>query len=170
MRRRMYFLLPDVKRAKQVFRELLLARIEERHIHVLANADTPLQDLPEATLLQKSDAVHGLLLGLIVGGATGTLAGIIVLSFPIASFASGLGVVLTMAVLGSMMGAWVSGMIATDVPNPQLKMFMRAVDRGKVLMIVDIPKGQLKEIGTMVKRHHPEADMRGVDPGIPAFP
>jgi len=166
----MYFLLPDVKRAKQVFRELLLARIEERHIHVLANADTPLQDLPEATLLQKSDAVHGLLLGLIVGGATGTLAGIIVLSFPIASFASGLGVVLTMAVLGSMMGAWVSGMIATDVPNPQLKMFMRAVDRGKVLMIVDIPKGQLKEIGTMVKRHHPEADMRGVDPGIPAFP
>jgi len=166
----MYFLLPDVKRAKQVFRELLLARIEERHIHVLANADTRLQDLPEATLLQKSDAVHGLLLGLIVGGATGTLAGIIVLSFPIASFASGLGVVLTMAVLGSMMGAWVSGMIATDVPNPQLKMFMRAVDRGKVLMIVDIPKGQLKEIGTMVKRHHPEADMRGVDPGIPAFP
>lgn len=170
MRRRMYFLLPDVKRAKQVFRELLLARIEERHIHVLANADTPLQDLPEATLLQKSDAVHGLLLGLIVGGATGTLAGIIVLNFPIASFASGLGVILTMAVLGSMMGAWVSGMIATDVPNPQLKMFMRAVDRGKVLMIVDIPKDQLKEIGTMVKRHHPEADMRGVDPGIPAFP
>ncbi len=170
MRRRMYFLLPDVKRAKQVFRELLLARIEERHIHVLANEDTPLEDLPEATLLQKSDAVHGLLLGLIVGGGTGTLAGVIVTNFPIASFAHGFGFVLTMAILGAMMGAWVSGMIASDVPNPQLKMFMRAVDRGKVLMIVDIPKDQLKDVSRMVKRHHPEADMRGIDPGIPVFP
>ena len=170
MRRRMYFLLPDVKRAKKVFRELLLARIEERHIHVLANDDTSIDDLPEATLLQKSDAVHGLLLGLIVGGGTGTLAGIIVTNFPIASFAHGLGFVLTMAILGAMMGAWVSGMIAADVPNPQLKMFMRAVDRGKILMIVDIPKTQLRDVSKMVKRHHPEADMRGVDPGIPVFP
>ena len=31
MRRRLYFLLPDVKRARQVVKELLVARIEECH-------------------------------------------------------------------------------------------------------------------------------------------
>lgn len=79
MRRRLYFLLPDVKSAHEMFRDLLLARVEERHIHFLAREGTALGDLPEATPLQKSDAIHGLGVGLIVGGATGAAAGVAVL-------------------------------------------------------------------------------------------
>lgn len=36
MRRRLYFLLPDLPSATQVVEDLLLARVEARHIHVLA--------------------------------------------------------------------------------------------------------------------------------------
>jgi hypothetical protein len=68
------------------------------------------------------------------------------------------------------MGVWVSGMIAVDVPNTKLRAFMGAVEKGKVLMIVDIPKDQVAEVSRMVKQHHPEADMRGLEPTIPAFP
>ncbi len=42
MRRRLYFLVPDVKRAREMFRDLLLARIEERHIHFLGREGTAL--------------------------------------------------------------------------------------------------------------------------------
>jgi hypothetical protein len=170
MRRRLYFLLPDVKTTKQVFRELLLARIEERHVHVLARDGTLLGDLPEATLLQKSDAIHGIELGLIIGGATGMVAGTLAVLFPPSGLIMGLGVILATGILGAIMGVWVSGMIAVDVPNTKLRAFMGAVEKGKVLMIVDIPKDQVAEVSRWVKQHHPEADMRGLEPTIPAFP
>ena len=42
MRRRLYFLLPDVSSARQVVDDLLLARIEARRIHVLGRRDMDL--------------------------------------------------------------------------------------------------------------------------------
>jgi len=76
MKRRLYFLLPDVNSTKIIHNELLLARIEERNMHVLARDDISLAGLPEASLLEKSDLIHGLQLGFIVGGFTGTVLAI----------------------------------------------------------------------------------------------
>ena len=42
--RRIYFLVPDLKTASTVTDELLLARIEERHIHIVAPDGTELGD------------------------------------------------------------------------------------------------------------------------------
>jgi hypothetical protein len=170
MRRRLYFLLPDVATAKQVVNELLLARIEERHIHVLAKEGAEMEDLPEATLLQKSDFVHGVEQGLAVGGATGVVAGLLAVTFPPVGLVLGGGAVLATALAGAGMGAWISGMIATDVPNSRLKEFEDAVHAGQLLMMVDVPKEQVEDVSESVKKHHPEADMHGTEPTIPAFP
>ena len=170
MRRRMYFLLPDVATARQVVDELLLARIEERHIHVLAKDGTPMEDLPAANLLQKSDFVHGVEQGLAVGGATGVLAGLAEVTFPPAGLVLGGGAVLASALAGAGMGAWISGMIATDVPNSRLAEFEKAVEDGEILMMVDVLKEKVDEVTDSVKKHHPEADMHGTEPTIPAFP
>ena len=80
MRRRLYFLVPNVELATKVVDELLLGRIEERHIHVIAKRGTPLADLPEASLLQKSDFVPAVERAVAMGGATGTLAGLVALA------------------------------------------------------------------------------------------
>ena len=77
MRRRLYFLLPNVARARQVVDELLLARVDDHHIHVMARDGVDLGDLPRANLLQRSDFVHGIEIGLSVGGVTGILAGLV---------------------------------------------------------------------------------------------
>jgi hypothetical protein len=37
-------------------------------------------------------------------------------------------------------------------------------------MLVDVPKLRVEEIEDLVKRHHPEADVKGAEPTIPAFP
>ena len=48
--RRLYFLLPDVATARTVVDELLLARIEERHIHVIAKEGVALEDAPKGVV------------------------------------------------------------------------------------------------------------------------
>ncbi len=42
--RRLYFLVPTVDRATQIVDELLLARIEERHIHIAAKDHHALEE------------------------------------------------------------------------------------------------------------------------------
>ena len=80
MRRRLYFVLPDVGSAQAIHRELLLAKIEERHMHVMARPDIDLTDLPEASLVQRSDLVHGAQLGAIIGAFAGVLLGSLAVS------------------------------------------------------------------------------------------
>lgn len=67
MRRRLYFIMPDLASARKMMDDLLLARIEERHIHFLARRGTPMDGLHEANHLQKSDLVHGVQVGLALG-------------------------------------------------------------------------------------------------------
>ncbi|HHZ87809.1 MAG TPA: ammonium transporter [Chromatiaceae bacterium] len=170
MNRRLYFLLPDVETSRQVVDELLLARIEERHIHALAKDGTQMEDLPEAGLLEKSDFVHGIEQGLAVGGVTGMLAGLVAITFPPAGLILGGGAVLATTFAGAGVGAWVSGMVATDIPNSRLTEFESQVKAGDILMMVDVPKDRVDDISSLVKKHHPEADMHGTEPTIPAFP
>jgi hypothetical protein len=168
--RRIYFLIPDLETANKVTDELLLARIDERHIHVIAREGTQLGDLPKASLLQTSDVIPAVERGLAVGGVTGILAGVAAVSFPPAGLVLGGGAILATAIAGSGIGAWLSSMIGVDVVNSQIKQFEGAVEKGEVLFLVDVPKERVDEIETMVKMHHPDADVEGTEPHIPAFP
>ena len=82
MRRRLYFLLPDLGSAIQTANDLLLARVEDRHMHFLAKRGTSLGRLHEASYLQKSDAVHGAQLGFVLGGVGGFLIGVYIYLTP----------------------------------------------------------------------------------------
>ncbi len=168
--RRLYFLVPDLDSAKKIVDELLLARVEERHIHVIAKEGTPLENLPEASFLQKTDFVPALERGLAVGGATGVLAGLVAMTFPPAGLVLGGGALLSVALAGAGFGAWLSSMIGASVPNSRLKQFEDAIEQGEILFLVDVPKSRVEEIDEMVKRHHPEAEIEGTEPTIPPFP
>lgn len=171
MRNRMYFVLPDIKHSRKIFKDLLFSRIEAGYIHVLAKAGTDLGDLPEATTLQRSDVVHGAGVGLVVGGISGAVVGGLILLYPPTGFSVGLGVVLAMSLLGAVMGVWVSGMIGTSTPNTHLRGFDGDIENGKVLMIVDVPKNRTEEITRHITKRHPRAEMRGIDPTHPVpFP
>lgn len=168
MRKRLYFLLPDIKRTKSVYRELLLAGVEERHIHVHAKEGTPLGELPETTVLQKSDVLHGASLGLLAGALTGIIAGVVVWMFPPSGLAMGLGVVIALAALGAVMGIWVAGMIGASTPSTHLEAFEDEINRGKVLLMVDVPSDRAREITRLVRQHHPEAEVRETDSTVPS--
>ncbi|MBE0593890.1 MAG: DUF1269 domain-containing protein [Gemmatimonadales bacterium] len=168
--RRVYFLLPDVKSAKAIVDELLLKRVEWRHIHVLASSTVPLEGLPEAHLAQRSDLLPALARGTAAGGVTGMLAGLVAMAFPPAGLTIAGGAVVAMTLAGAGFGAWMSTMVGVDLPNTRIEKYEAAIGKGELLMMVDVPRERVEEIEQLVRSHHPEADIGGADPTIPAFP
>ena len=170
MRRRLYFMVPDAGSARQIHNELLLARIEDDHIHVIAKDGVSLVGLHEASILQKSDFVHGAETGLAVGGGIGIIAGLVAIFFPPAGVDLQLVTILLTALIGAAFGAWASSMVASSIPNSRLRAFESAITAGHILMMVDVPAGRVSEIRELVAAHHPEAMGSGIEPTIPAFP
>jgi len=170
MRRRLYFVMPDVASAQQTMNDLLLARVEERHIHCLARRGTPMDGLHEANLLQKTDLVPGAERGLLIGWAGGILLGIVLVLMPPEGLKLQLVTVLLTGLAGGLFGAWVSSLTGAGVPNSRLLVFAKDIEEGKILMMVDVPARRVEEIRALVERRHPEAAAGGVEPTIPAFP
>lgn len=166
--RRLYFLLPDLDTTKKIVDELLLARIEDRHIHIVAKEGTPMEELPERSF--QSDVGPAIEQGLALGGATGVLAGLVAITFPPAGMVLGGGAVLALTIMGAGMGAFYSAMLGLDREDRRIQKFDDAIAQGEFLMLVDVPKKRVHEIEALIKSHHPDADIEGVEPTIPAFP
>ncbi|MES2049563.1 MAG: DUF1269 domain-containing protein, partial [Pseudomonadota bacterium] len=64
MKRRLYYMLPDIPSARSMLDELLLARVDERNLHFCAKEGTLPTDMPEANFLQKTDLIHGVEIGI----------------------------------------------------------------------------------------------------------
>lgn len=170
MRRRLYFLLPDVESARRTANDLLLARIEDRHMQFLARRGTDLGALHEASFFSKSDLIHGAGLGFGLGGVGGLILGALIVAYPPEGTHPQLVAVLIAGVLGAIFGAWTASMAAAAVPNSRLKQFHEEIARGKVLLILDVPYSRVAEIGELVIGRHPEAVSGGLDAHFPAFP
>jgi hypothetical protein len=161
MRRRLYFVLPDVESAKRTADDLLLARVEDRYMRFLASRGTELGPLHEAGYLDKTDLVHGAAVGLALGGVIGALAGALVVAYPPEGMSPKLVAVLIGMLAGAPLGAWMASMAAAAVPNSRLKQFHADIDAGRVLMMVDVPFRRVAEITELVVSRHPEAVPRG---------
>jgi len=170
--RRLYFMIPNIDSAKTIVDELLLARVEQRHIHIAAADHHALLEanLPEANLLQESDFIPAVERGVAIGGATGIIAGIAAVALPGVGLVLGGGAILGIGLAGAGVGAWISGMIGISVPSSRLQEYEKAIAEGSLLMMVDVPKAQVEDITALVKTHHPEARIEGTEPIIPAFP
>lgn len=168
MRKRLYYLLPDIPSTREIVDELLLARIGESQIHVLARNNRDTEGLPKASLLQTSDIIHGIETGLVIGGLTGLVAALIAtISLNLDNMVGV--VILSCTLLGSLLGIWISSMIGSDLRNSRLRSFESAIDEGKVLLMVDVPRDRMKEITDKIEAHK-RVMKKGEEPSIPAFP
>lgn len=170
MRRRIYWLLPDLASARKTMDDLLLARIDESHIHFAGAENADLSGLHPANVLQTSDLIPAAQQGLVIGGAVGIVAGAVVAMFPIVGDTPQWGMVGVLAVLGGAFGAWASSMIGSSAPSSRLARFQAAMASGQILLMVDAPRSRVEEIETLLQARHPEAHFEGEEPNIPAFP
>jgi hypothetical protein len=57
MKRRIFFLLPDIEHTRAALNDLVQASISRSHMHVIASDDIDTRALPKSTLLQKKDGI-----------------------------------------------------------------------------------------------------------------
>lgn len=171
MHSRIYWLLPDLESARVTMDDLLLARIDARRIHFVAREDIDLRGLHAANVLQTSDVVRSAEMGLIVGAGVGGLLGALVaVYYPIVGDEPQWGLAGVLAVVGAIFGTWTSSMIGISTPSKRLRRFMPEIEKGKILMMVDVPMWHVDKIEERLRQLHPEAHLEGKEPDIPAFP
>lgn len=171
MRRRIYWLLPDLASARATMNDLLLARIDVGHMHFVAREDCDMRGLHAANVLQTSDVVRSAEMGLIVGAGVGALLGALVaVYYPIVGDEPQWGIAAVLAVAGALFGLWTSTMIGVSTPSKRLQRFTAQIEQGQILLMVDVPMWRVDEIEERLRALHPEAHLEGADPDIPAFP
>jgi hypothetical protein len=171
MRKRIYWLLPDVQSALDTMDDLLLGYVELRRMHFLAREGTDMNDLPVATVLQTSDVARAVQVGLIVGAVVGGLIGALVaVHYPIVGDEPQWGIAAALAVVGALFGVWTSSMIGVSIPSKRLERFRTEIENGKVLLMVDANLWQAQAIEERLHKLHPEAHLEGSEPHVPAFP
>jgi len=167
MNRRLYFMLPDVKSAHAMLNDLLLARIDVNHIHFLAKAGTPMQNLPEASVSERTDLIEGWETGMGLGALVGLALGFVAIMVPTWWYTKPIPFVATILIctaVGFLAGGMWTALAATSIPNSQLKQFEKRIAGGQVLMIVLAPFHRVQEIRKLVADQHPEAAYSGIWP------
>jgi hypothetical protein len=166
MRHRLYYFLPDIHSARRAFDNMLLNRIEQRHVRFLSTATPIPPDLPEGGFLLRTDVLHGAATGMVFGAILGMILGAILIGYA----ELGQATILLTTLMGVLFGAWASSMAAAALPNSRLKEFMPEMARGKILMVADIPARRVGEIEKMLRERHPEIRFGGEESRIPVFP
>jgi hypothetical protein len=164
---RIYFMAPDVDCAKRVVDDLLLARIEQRYIHVIAKDGIPLEGLPTASFFKKCDMAHALEQGLALGGASGMVAGLVAISLPSAGLVLGGGAILLATTLaGASIGTFGAILRAVNIPNTRFKEYEQDLENGRILILVDVPKEKANTVRQLIQKKHGEIRNSGVKPRV----
>ncbi|HVE50307.1 MAG TPA: DUF1269 domain-containing protein [Casimicrobiaceae bacterium] len=170
MRRRLYWLAPNVESAQRIADDLLLARVDDRHMHFMARPGTNLGKLHEASFLQTSDVRNAAMIGVLIGGFLGAVSGWLLAQYGYEGRFMGVGGVLLMTLVSAGFGFFASTLVGARVPNSSLKQFRSDIESGQILVMVDVPLHKVDDVQKHMSDNHPEATWRGVDPAVPAFP
>ena len=142
MKKRTFFFVEDIHAAKNLVAEIQDLGIEEADLHVIANEDITLEPLPEPDILHRSDLLDAAKRGALTGGTIGLAGGVVALTLPVAGLTLGGGAIAASTALGTALGTWFSTLVGVSVPNQDVEKYRDRIDRGEVMLIVDLERGQ----------------------------
>lgn len=159
MKRRLYYLFPDVAHAQSLRRELSDLAVPKLSVHAVVDRQTPFPEGNHIHTLAESDRDSILEWYLwrlnlaIFFLATAVFAVMLVVS-------PSLYLILPLLV---MVGCFTAGLVfSLRIPNVHRDEFSHAVQHGEVLMMVDVPPTEVNKVDHYVHRLHPEALIGGV--------
>jgi hypothetical protein len=170
MRRRVYWLLPNLASALGTMDDLRLAGVDLHHMHFMAREDCDMSGLHAASVLQTSDLVRSAEAGLVIGAAAGGLLGAVIAGiYPGPDGGPQWSLIPMLVLAGALFDAWTSSMIGISVPNKCLERFKGHIAQGQILLLLDVPARRVAEIEERLRELHPEVSMQGAEDGVPAF-
>jgi hypothetical protein len=154
---RVYAIVSDKEICKNIVTKLNNLGILTRHLHVIASLTKDLEGLPQATVWQNTELVHGLELGAALGGIAGLIGGGLAMIFPPTGVALNDSVLLVVAVGGAILGSATSAIISSHEHNHSLDRFRTDIARGKLLLMVDVSRRQVDEVQAIIHNIHSQA-------------
>jgi diguanylate cyclase (GGDEF)-like protein len=152
MRKRLYFMLPDVEHCKRLVAELREIGFTGRDIQVVAHNDIPLEDLHKASVLQTTELTYGLKLGVSMGGIVGGVGGILMVIFPpMGLVLNSNTVIFTTTLVGIIFGSIISALVARHIPSHQLDTCRHGINLGQILLILDVSPDKVSDTTRFIK-------------------
>ena len=163
--------MPALESTEPTMDDLLLARVEYRHMHFVGKEDADMGALHRANVLQTSDVVRSAQMGLIIGASLGALIGaLIAVFYPIVGDEPQWGIAVGLTIGGALFGIWTSTLIGVSTPSKRLQRFADEIEKGRILLMLDLNRLRVDEIQERLRARHPEAHFQGREPETPAFP
>lgn len=158
MKRRLYFLFPNEVHAQQAIDALQRdTDIEPDQIHVIADYETRAIRHPHTRLFNDREAqMESRLWNANLALFFVALALFIIALTSDIPMLAGAGIVV-------MFATFLAGlMFTTRIPNAHLSQFRQALSHREILVMLDLPRQQVREIEHYVHHHYPDAETGGV--------
>ena len=158
--RRLYFLLPDVAHTRAVVSKLETNGIERKYTHVIAPQGIDLEGLPLASTNQRMDLGARLETVIWNGNLVLFFLALMALTALILMTSSGFWLLVPAII---MLTTFIVGVGFTKyIPNVHLSEFADALRHQEILLMVDVPAGQVARVEKLIHHNHPEAVAGGV--------
>lgn len=155
MKSRTFFFVENIDAAKTLVPEIRRLGIGDEDLHVIANEDITLEPLPEPDIAHRSDLVDAAKRGAVTGGAIGLIGGVAAVTVPVAGLTLGGGAILASTAVGTALGTWFSTLVGVSVPNQDVETYRDRIDRGEVMIIVDLEQDQEQRYVALVEQRFP---------------
>ncbi len=150
--KRLYYLAENLDQAEFIGAALARQAVKPRHFHVLSQDEAGLyrHHLHSATPFQERDLLRSGERGALLGIGAGFIVALaVVLTMPqipaLAAFA-------VTVVLLTGFGLWAGSMAGLSMENPRIRRFQGALDSGRHLLMVDVPRSRQAEIAQIMRR------------------
>ncbi|AFU98866.1 hypothetical protein [Simiduia agarivorans] len=155
---RLYYLADNAEAASHITNDLCLQGLPPGNVHLVAENDAELErrHLPTANLLETTDLLPAGESGLLLGLAVGSLACLLMWAGGWLSEAGPLAYI-GLFIFCTGLGTWLGGFVGLSLRHYKLTGFKAALDRGKVLVMVDTDSPRIARMMS----HHPEAQAAG---------
>ncbi|WP_426702782.1 hypothetical protein ACPPVV_07220 [Rhodanobacter sp. Col0626] len=135
MKTRHVFSTPDIDAAEDAVNALRQAGVPNDDISLVARHDVENVAIPDDQQDTSDDFGRGGLKGLLAGGGSGLLVGLVAIAVPPLGLT--LAGVAAMTLVGAGVGGWVGMLTGTSEPSPVRRKFEDEIAAGHVLVVVD---------------------------------
>ena len=149
MKKRHVFSAADLAIAEAAVAAARQAGIADDDISLIARHDIEKQAIPDDRQNTEFNFAPGALKGVLEGGATGLVAGIIAISVPPLGLT--IAGVAAMAAAGAGIGGWMGALVGTEVPDPVRRKFADEIEAGRVLVVIDGEEDELARANPAVE-------------------